>query len=128
MDVVVPEKEGKLTIPMESTKKKSTRETIFTLADFEKAYACEQPAIMNLIDGKMKEDVVKLLKEDYKLDPSKMDWRKWHNILFAYAFAIKEAFLAENQKVYGEKASEQLLFLANLYRKKEEQEEKRKKQ
>jgi len=124
--VAVPEKEGKLTIPMESTKKKSTQDRIFTLSDFEKAYACEQPAIMNLIDGKMKEDVVKLLKEDHKIDPTKIDWRKWHNVLFAYAFAIKEAFLAENQKVYSEKASEQLLFLANLYRKKEIEEEKEK--
>jgi hypothetical protein len=114
----VPEKEQKPTTRTDYTKKENKTEvpsSIFSTKDFEKAYAVEQPAIMTLIDEKLKEDVQKLLKEEYKLDIK--DWRKWHNLLFAYAFAIKEAFLAENTKVYGEKASEQLLFLANLYRK-----------
>ena len=99
---------------------------IFKLSDFEQAFACQAPAIKDLTEGQMRKDVAKLLKEEHKIDVEKIDWRKWHNLLSAYAFAVKEGFLAEAQKICSEKASQQMLFLANLYKRNEEEEQKKK--
>jgi hypothetical protein len=81
--------------------------------DFRRGLDLQNKALTDQIDVTMRTDIAKILQEEYKLEIK--DWKPWRDILYAHSYCVKEAYWTEIMKVIGDKASEQLHYLANWY-------------